>query len=174
MHALLSGARIGSCSRGGNEGERLHRQSLPTPQWRGPGHLCLRPWQPLSPASNPIYAGRIRHRDQVYDGEHQAVIPIDVFERVQQLLVNQAPARRSPTNQSEPHLLRALWFDEAGERLRPVHANKKGGATVTMSPNSWLMVAAMESTAGALPAHELKSLVEHPTESDPQRQGATC
>ena len=68
----------------------------------------------------------IRHRDQIYDGEHQAIIPIDLFERVQQLLANQAPARRSTTNQSEPHLLTGIVFDEAGERLRPVHANKKG------------------------------------------------
>ena len=76
--------------------------------------------------SNPIYVGRIRHRDQIYDGEHEAIIPIDLFERVQQLLANQAPARRSTTNQSEPHLLTGIVFDEAGERLRPVHANKKG------------------------------------------------
>ena len=76
--------------------------------------------------SNPIYVGRIRHRDQIYDGEHQAIIPIDLFERVQQLLANQAPARQSATNQSEPHLLTGIVFDEAGERLRPVHANKKG------------------------------------------------
>ena len=32
---------------------------------------------------NPIYLGEIRHRDQSYPGEHEAIIPRDLWERVQ-------------------------------------------------------------------------------------------
>lgn len=111
--------------------------------------------------SNPIYVGRIRHRDQIYHGEHQAIISIDLFEQVQQVLANQAPARQRPTNQSEPHLLTGILFDEAGERLTPVHANKKG-TRYRYYVSRQLADARRNGADGwRLAAHELESLVEH-------------
>jgi hypothetical protein len=76
--------------------------------------------------SNPIYVGKIRHRDQLYPGAHQPIVDADLFEWAQALLATQAPARRSPRNTEGQHLLTGLVFDEAGARLRSVHANKKG------------------------------------------------
>ncbi len=32
------------------------------------------------------YIGKIRHKTEVYDGEHEAIVPVDVFEAVQNLL----------------------------------------------------------------------------------------
>ena len=111
--------------------------------------------------SNPIYVGRIRHRDQTYDGEHQPIIPIDLFERVQQQLDNKSPARQSATNRSEPHLLTGIVFDEAGERLRPVHANKKG-IRYRYYVSKQLVDGHRNGGDGwRLAAHELESLVEH-------------
>ena len=49
-----------------------------------------------------------------------------MFDDVQQLLKAQAPDRRSPTNQADGHLLTGILYDETGEKLRAVHANKKG------------------------------------------------
>ena len=76
--------------------------------------------------SNPIYIGKIRHRDQIYDGEHDRIIGSEVFEQAQALLALQAPARKSRTNVKDRHLLTGLLFDEAGDKLRAIHANKKG------------------------------------------------
>lgn len=76
--------------------------------------------------SNPIYVGKIRHRDQLYPGAHQPTVDADLFERAQALLAKQAPARRSQRNIEGQHLLTGLVFDEAGVRLRSVHANKQG------------------------------------------------
>lgn len=76
--------------------------------------------------SNPIYVGKIRHRDKIYDGEHPALLPLATFEAAQRLLADQAPARRQPKNCDQLHLLTGLLFNETGHRLRSVHTNKKG------------------------------------------------
>ena len=76
--------------------------------------------------SNVIYVGSIRHRDKTYDGEHQPIIDREMFDEVQRLLKDQTPNRRSSTNQADSHLLTGILYDEAGEKLRAVHANKKG------------------------------------------------
>ena len=76
--------------------------------------------------SNPIYIGKIRHRDKIYDGEHAPIISEDVFHQVQQRLANQAPECRGPSKRSDGHLLAGILFDETGDRLTPTHAHKNG------------------------------------------------
>jgi DNA invertase Pin-like site-specific DNA recombinase len=76
--------------------------------------------------SNPIYIGKIRHRDQTYDGEHRGIIEPPMFEQVQNLLADKAPERRSRSNRSDVHLLTGLVFDETGDRLSPTYANNHG------------------------------------------------
>jgi site-specific DNA recombinase len=36
--------------------------------------------------SNPIYIGKVRYKDELYDGEHEAIVADEVFERTQQQL----------------------------------------------------------------------------------------
>ena len=76
--------------------------------------------------SNPIYIGKIRHREQVYEGEHEAIIATDLFDKVQALLAEGSPKRMSSFNCRGIHLLTGLLYDEHGNRLRATHANKKG------------------------------------------------
>jgi hypothetical protein len=40
---------------------------------------------------NPLYIGKVRHRGEVYDGQHEPLIPLEVWERVERL----RDARRS-------------------------------------------------------------------------------
>ena len=74
--------------------------------------------------ANPLYIGKIRHKAQIHDGEHDAIIDQQTFDAVQALLVKQAPARRASTSQPDLHLLTGLIFDDRGKRLRPVHSSK--------------------------------------------------
>ncbi len=76
--------------------------------------------------ANPVYAGKIRHRDKIYEGEHQGIIDAGTFERVQAQLKEHAPKRRHQTNTHDVHLLTGILFDETGDRLTPTHAKKKG------------------------------------------------
>jgi DNA invertase Pin-like site-specific DNA recombinase len=76
--------------------------------------------------SNPIYIGKIRHRDQLYHGEHKPIIDMATFEAAQSILAGQAPARRTKTNNPDIHLLTGIVFDDSGDRLSPSHVSKGG------------------------------------------------
>lgn len=47
---------------------------------------------------NPLYIGKIRHHDKIYDGEHEGIISQEIFDKVQKLLkknkVNQSNTNR--------------------------------------------------------------------------------
>jgi site-specific DNA recombinase len=77
--------------------------------------------------SNPVYAGRIRHKDKVYDGQHEAIIDEDVWSSIQELLEGKAcngSIRKRRAKHPSP--LKGKLFDETGDRLTPSHATKQG------------------------------------------------
>ena len=76
--------------------------------------------------TNPIYTGKVRHKDAVYDGEHQAIIEADLFGQVQALLARQAPTRRMAANIPDQHLPGGLLFDENGQSLLTAHTQTRG------------------------------------------------
>ena len=77
--------------------------------------------------TNPIYAGRIRHHSQIYDGQHPAIIDPAVFDDVQQRLKETAGRERGQSGSGlKTSPLAGKLFDETGDRLTPTHANKKG------------------------------------------------
>ncbi|MCB1368016.1 MAG: recombinase family protein [Rhodobacteraceae bacterium] len=75
--------------------------------------------------TNPLYAGRIRHRKPVYEGLHQAIIAPAIWEEVQQALQQKAAhRRREGKTAADPSPLIGKMFDETGDRLTPSHSNK--------------------------------------------------
>ena len=55
---------------------------------RSIGHVCFGRGALALLLENPIYIGKIRHKTAVYDGDHEALIDPDTFNRVQQLLAD--------------------------------------------------------------------------------------
>lgn len=76
--------------------------------------------------SNPVYAGRIRHKKQVYEGQHPALIDPDVWDKVQQMLQSGAAIARGSKQKATRSLLAGKLFDETGDLLTPSHSRKKG------------------------------------------------
>ncbi|WP_170478242.1 recombinase family protein [Ruegeria arenilitoris] len=76
--------------------------------------------------SNPIYAGRIRHKAQTYEGQHPAIIDPETWSRVQQLLMDGAAKERGTKQKAKRSLLAGKLFDETGDRLTPSHSRKNG------------------------------------------------
>ncbi len=76
--------------------------------------------------TNPIYAGRIRHKGQVFDGQHPAIIEPTIWEHVQQMLQNGAAKARGAKRVASQSLLAGKLFDETGDRLTPSHSKKNG------------------------------------------------
>ena len=63
--------------------------------------------------TNVLYAGKVRHKDEVYPGEHEAIVSDDLFARVQQQL--QRNGRNGTVEHRNRHgaLLRGLLFCKA-------------------------------------------------------------
>lgn len=76
--------------------------------------------------ANPLYRGKIRHRDEVYNGQHDAIIDESLWTAVQDRLAANRVQRKTRTNAAFPSPLAGKLFDTAGARLTPSHANKSG------------------------------------------------
>ena len=107
---------------------------------------------------NPIYIGKVAHRGEVFDGQHEAIIDLNTWEAVQQGLDGKAPNRRSANNKDQECLLTGLLFDETGDRLTPTYANKKGrryhyyiSSRLVSDPN--------DANGWRLPAGELETTI---------------
>ncbi|RWB73233.1 MULTISPECIES: recombinase family protein [unclassified Mesorhizobium] len=111
--------------------------------------------------SNPIYIGKIKHKDQAHDGEHEPIIAGPLFEEAQALLASQAPRRRSTSNVKQPHLLTGMLFDEHGEKLRSVHASKSGVRYRYYVSKQFIDQRRGSSDGWRLPADAVESVVEH-------------
>jgi site-specific DNA recombinase len=75
---------------------------------------------------NPVYRGQVRHRNQSYAGQHEAIIPPDLWERVQVQLRSDNQGRRTGVRANCPSLLVGLLEDEEGNRFSPSHTVKNG------------------------------------------------
>jgi len=76
--------------------------------------------------TKPLYIGQVVHRGKVYPGQQDAIVDLEIFNQVQALINANAPERRQAENQTSPHLLTGLLFDENGDALSPTHAVKNG------------------------------------------------
>lgn len=75
--------------------------------------------------TNPIYAGRIRHKDTVYDGQHPHIINPQIWDEVQIQL--QADARKNRTQKTgavDQSKFLGKIYDGNGERFTPSHSKK--------------------------------------------------
>ena len=76
--------------------------------------------------ANPIHIGEIRHKQERYPGQHEAIVPRELWERVQQRLrVNAARGRQSSTSAIASPLAGKI-FDADGEPLYAQGAAKAG------------------------------------------------
>jgi site-specific DNA recombinase len=73
--------------------------------------------------SNPIYVGRLRHKEQIHDGLHPAIVDVEIWERVQQGLASQTRPRR--VSQPDDHsFLVGKLYDDRGNRMGASYASK--------------------------------------------------
>ncbi|WP_417619672.1 recombinase family protein [Parasphingorhabdus sp.] len=73
---------------------------------------------------NPVYRGKIVHKGQIYDGEHQAIVDAELWEAVQAKLASAAPPRKRPGNDPQQALLKGLLSDSQGRPMVATYATK--------------------------------------------------
>ena len=107
--------------------------------------------------SNPVYAGRIVHKDEVFAGNHPAVIEPTLWQAVQDRLATNRQGQRVRAHAMSPSLLAGLVFDDQGHRLTPSHARKG-----TRRYRYYVGQGRSDAVAALrIPAHELELAVTH-------------
>jgi hypothetical protein len=74
--------------------------------------------------ANPIYRGSIVHRDEVYPGEHEAIVSETLWQAVQDKLKANASGTSRRLKGQQPSLLTGLLQDSEGRAMTPSHASK--------------------------------------------------
>jgi DNA invertase Pin-like site-specific DNA recombinase len=111
--------------------------------------------------TNPLYAGRIRHRDKVFEGQHKAIIEPERWDRVQRKLQQVATTQRRKPRLTKPSPLCGKLFDETGDRLTPTHTKTQRGSRLRYYISRRLIAEAGTPHSGAwrLPAADLEQRV---------------
>jgi DNA invertase Pin-like site-specific DNA recombinase len=74
---------------------------------------------------NRFYIGEVNYKGQICPGEQRPILDRDLFDQVQTMLTEQR-SHQTRTRTSFSHLLTGLMFDDAGHRMAPTQAQKKG------------------------------------------------
>lgn len=110
---------------------------------------------------NPVYIGKIRHKEKTYDGQHNAIIPEDLWNDVQKLLKNGGGVQRGTVKPRLENLLKGLLFDCDGTRYSPVRAKKgeKKAYRYYISQNLLQYRDHPKGVMARLPAYELEQTI---------------
>ncbi|MCZ7583360.1 MAG: recombinase family protein [Deltaproteobacteria bacterium] len=77
--------------------------------------------------NNRIYVGEIVHMDNVYQGEHEAIVPRDLFNKVQDILEENCKVRGNNARAKTPALLKGLIkCGHCGGSMGPSFTKKNG------------------------------------------------
>lgn len=107
--------------------------------------------------SNPTYIGKVRHKGHIYDGQHQPIISMDLWQAVQDRLMGQSMTTRDHRKHKQKNLLRGLLFDQAGRPYVPTYTNKPGRQYRYYKLHEKTVA---EDALDRIPAHEIESRVE--------------
>jgi DNA invertase Pin-like site-specific DNA recombinase len=72
------------------------------------------------------YVGEVAHKGNVYRGEHEAIVPRDLWDRAHAILQVSPRARAAANRQHAPALLKGLIFGIDGRALSPTHSVRRG------------------------------------------------
>jgi site-specific DNA recombinase len=125
--------------------------------------------------SNPIYIGRIPHKGRSYEGEHEAIVDAETWDKVQAQLAINAGRKRGRASSKHPSLLAGVLFTPEGIPFTPSHAVNHGRRYRYYVERPLLIAEEHERASGALqlndsgngvrtkgwriPAHEIEHLV---------------
>ena len=128
---------------------------------------------------NPVYRGKIRHKDQVWPGLHPAIICDDLWADVQaklQVASNRRRGTHAPADNSSHaqigSILTGKFRDETGDRLTPTHTKRHGRRlryyvsnrliSGGRDPSAWRLPAAtFEAAVASVIAAHLKDRARH-------------
>ena len=76
--------------------------------------------------ANRTYLGEAGHKGKVYPGEHTAIVPRELWDRVHSVMQVSPRTRANGNRTQSPALLKGLLFGLDGRALSPTHSRKGG------------------------------------------------
>ncbi len=108
---------------------------------------------------NPLYVGKVRHKDQIYDGLHDGIIDKEVFEQVQKQLNANTSIKKNERGKSGC-LLQGLLYDCDDVIYSPTYTAKKGNRySYYISQNLIQYRDHPKGIMARIPAHEIEKTV---------------
>ncbi len=108
---------------------------------------------------NPLYAGKIKHKDMIHEGLHKAIIDKDTWVKVQALLAGNGGARQISVNTPSRGWLARLLVDSTGEPMVASQATK-AGRRYRYYVSASLMARKPDNSKGwRLPARQIEQIV---------------
>jgi DNA invertase Pin-like site-specific DNA recombinase len=109
--------------------------------------------------NNRVYIGEIVHRGESYPGQHEAIVPRELWDQVSARLQTNNQAQRNTKSQSTPSLLSGMVFDTKGVRFTPTHAVKNGKRYRYYTSQAVIQRTGDQPAVSRFPAQELEKLV---------------
>jgi DNA invertase Pin-like site-specific DNA recombinase len=75
--------------------------------------------------SNPVYLGKTRHKDNLYEGEHEAIVDQETWDKVQERIKINSVKRTAHKNKSQDVLFRGRLFDASGNRFTTTYSLRR-------------------------------------------------
>jgi DNA invertase Pin-like site-specific DNA recombinase len=72
------------------------------------------------------YLGETTHKGKIYPGEHKAIVPRELWDRVHAVLQVSPRTRANHTRRQSPALLQGLIFTPDGRAMTPTHTRRRG------------------------------------------------
>jgi site-specific DNA recombinase len=76
--------------------------------------------------NNQVYIGKAVHKGTAYPGEQEAIISLELWDKVHSIIKESPRARANHTRAQTPALLKGLIFGADGRAMTPSHTKKKG------------------------------------------------
>lgn len=116
---------------------------------------------------NPVFIGKIRHKDKIYDGQHPAIMSEDLWNAAQQKLIENATGirgtRRLP---GEPKPLQGKIYDVEGNLYSPSFTHQRGKRyRYYISQNLLQYREHPKGVIARIPAHEIEIFVHRAVEN---------
>lgn len=73
---------------------------------------------------NPVYVGKVKHKENIYDGAHQPIISQELFDLVQSNFQTNRRTNALGKKSRNPSLLTGIITDPDGKPMTPTHATK--------------------------------------------------
>jgi hypothetical protein len=73
-----------------------------------------------------IYVGEVAHKGNIYRGEHEAIVPRELWNRAHAILQVSPRTRAGQNRQHAPALLKGLIYGVDGRALSPTHCVRRG------------------------------------------------